>query len=192
MLVISGNDNALVNLVLAVSAAALPGTRLINAAKPWVRRVRRWQGDRPLAALSMRSLASMAAVLAGRRRSDLQREWCAHLAGESGHDPADWQKAAQALGFIVTAVKLHSSDAANAAWVPLDATLRSRTLSNLFVFLPTGAAAYLVLRHEGTLGLVKAAESILAIGAVLYGLIHTGMWWRNVKPPQPKARRPEK
>jgi hypothetical protein len=110
---------------------------------------------------------------------------------ESGHDPADWQKAAEAFGFIVTAVKLRSSDAANAAWVPIEAILRSRTLSNLFVFLPTGAAAYLVLRHEGTLGLVKAAESIFAIGVVLYGLIHTGRWWRNVKPPQPKARRPE-
>jgi hypothetical protein len=45
-----------------------------------------------------------------------------------------------------------------------------------------------VLRHEGTLGVVKAAESIGMIGGTLYALIRTGRWWRNVKPPEPKAR----
>jgi hypothetical protein len=29
----------------------------------------------------------------------------------------------------------------------------------------------------------------LAIGGGLYGLIRVGRWWRDVKPPQPKARR---
>jgi hypothetical protein len=50
---------------------------------------------------------------------------------------------------------------------------------------PTRVAVYVVLDHEGTLGVVKAAEGITA----LYGLIRLGRWWRDVKPPEPKARR---
>jgi hypothetical protein len=60
------------------------------------------------------------------------------------------------------------------------------------VLVPTWAAAYLVLRHEGTLGVVKAAESIGMIGGALYGLIRVGCWWRDVKPSEPKARRAKK
>ena len=182
---------AVFSTMVSTASLAAFAIILIPALRIWLR-VQCQQNSRLLAMFSMIGLAGMAAVLVGHRRLDLQNEWCAHLAGESGHDPADWQKAAQAFGFVVTAVKLRSSDAADTAWVPVDAILRSRALSNLFVFLPTGAAAYLVLRHEGTLGLVKAAESIIAIGAVLYALIHTGRRWRNIKPPQPKARRPKK
>jgi hypothetical protein len=90
-----------------------------------------------------------------------------------------------------SAVRYHYSDAADVVWTPVDTILKSRTLSNLFVLIPTTASGYLVLRHEGTLGVVTSAESIAAIAAALYGLIRTGRWWRNVKPPEPKARRPE-
>ncbi len=57
------------------------------------------------------------------------------------------------------------------------------------MLLPTGAAAYLVLRYEGTLGVVKAAGGIGMIGGTLYGVIRVGRWYRNVKPQEPKARR---
>lgn len=136
---------------------------------------------------SIQSLAELAAFIAGRRRLGLRQEWAAHLAGDSGHDPVSWEKLKQAVGFLVSAVRYRCSDAADAAWTPVDAILKSRILSNLFVLLPTAAAGCLVLRHEGTLGVVTAAESIGAIGATLYGLIRTGRWWRNVKPPEPKA-----
>ena len=145
--------------------------------------------DRPLAGLSVRSLTGLAALLAGRKRPALRAEWRAHLAGETGHDPVTWQKVREALGFVASAIRCRCSDAAEATWTPVDAVLKSRTRSNLFVLVPTWAAAYLLLRHEGTLGVVKAAESISAIGGTLYGLIRVGRWWRNVKPPEPKARR---
>jgi hypothetical protein len=83
-------------------------------------------------------------------------------------------------------------DVADVVWTPVDTILKSRTLSNVFVLIPTTAAGYLVLRHEGTLGVVTSAESIAAIAAAPYGLIRTGRWWRNVKPPEPKARRTKK
>ncbi len=145
--------------------------------------------SRPLARFSVRGLTDLAALLAGRKRPALRAEWRAHLAGESGHEPVTWQKVREAFGFVASAVRCRCSDAAEAAWAPVDAVLKSRTLSNFFVLAPTWAAAYLVLRHEGTLGVVKAAESIGMIGGTLYGLVRVGRWWRDVKPPEPKARR---
>ena len=145
--------------------------------------------DRPLARFSVRGLTGLAALLAGRTRPVLRDEWRAHLAGESGHDPVTWQKGREARGFVASAIRFRCSDAAEAAWTPVDAILKSRTLSNLFVLAPTWAAAYLVLRHEGTLGVVKEAESIGTIGGTLYGLVRVGRWWRDVKPQEPKARR---
>src|ERR1700733_5846712 len=130
-------------------------------------------------------LTSIAVLLAGPKREALRDEWRAHLAGESGHDPADRRKIGEALGFIASAIQCRCADAADAAWTPVDAVLKSRTRSNLFVLVPTWAAAYLVLRHEGVLGVVKAAEGISAIGGTLYALVRAGRWYRKVKPPEP-------
>jgi hypothetical protein len=145
-----------------------------------------------LAGLSVQGLTNTAALLAGSKRPAVQAEWVAHIAGESGHDPASWQKVKQAFGFLTSAVYYRCSDMAEAIWVPVDVILKSRALSNIFVMIPTMVAGWLVLRHEGTLGLINSAESIVAVAGVLYGLIRTGRWWRDVKPPEPKARRAEK
>jgi hypothetical protein len=142
-----------------------------------------------LAGMSIWSLTGIATAFAGRRRLILRQEWAAHLARESGHDPANSRKVREALGFVVSAIRCRCSDVAEAAWTPVDAALKSRALSNLFVLVPTAVAAQIVLRHEGTLGMVKAAESISAIGGALYALVRLGRWWRDVKPPEPKARR---
>lgn len=152
-------------------------------------RARRKPVDWPLARFSARSLTNLAALLAGRRRLALRAEWRSHLAGESGHDPVTWRKIREALGFVASAVQYRLADAADAAWTPVDAVLKSRALSNLLVSGPTATAALFILRHEGTLGVVTSAESISAIGGILYGLVRVGRWWRDVKPPEPKARR---
>jgi DNA-directed RNA polymerase specialized sigma24 family protein len=138
---------------------------------------------------SVRGLTGLAALLAGREGPSLLEEWKAHLAGESGHDPVTWRKVQSAIGFVIAAIHYRLQDAADIAWIVPDAILKSRALSNLFALAPTGVAAYIVLHQEGTLGAVKAAEGITAIGAALYGLIRLGRWWRDVKPPEPKARR---
>jgi hypothetical protein len=78
------------------------------------------------------------------------------------------------------------------AWIPADAVLRSRPLSNLVVWVPTAVGAAVLFRHIGGYGVIASAESILAIGGALYTLIRVGRWWRNVKPPEPKAQRPKK
>jgi hypothetical protein len=139
--------------------------------------------------ISARWLTDLAVLLAGRRRAALRDEWRAHLAGESGCDPVTWRKVKEAFGFIASALQCRLADAANAAWTPVDAILKSRKLSNLLVFGPTATAALFILRHEGTLGAVTSAESISAIGGGLYELVRVGRWWRDVKPPEPRVRR---
>jgi hypothetical protein len=89
-------------------------------------------------------------------------------------------------------VSIRGLKAADAAWTPVDAILKSRTLSNLFVLTPPTAAGCLVLRREGTLGVVNSAGNIGAIAAALYALIRAGRRWRNVKPPEAKARHVKK
>lgn len=81
--------------------------------------------------------------------------------------------------------------AGDRAWTPIDAILKSRKLSNLLVLGPTAMVALYILRHLGTLGVLTSAESISAVGGGLYGLVRVGRWWRDVKPPEPKARRPK-
>jgi hypothetical protein len=143
---------------------------------------------RSMLRISAWSLLDLAALLAGRNRPALTKEWHTHLAGESGHDPITRRKVKEALGFVASAIRCRCSDAADAAWTPVDAILISRKLSNLLVLGPTTMAAVFILRHAGTLGVVTSAESISAIGVALYGLVRVGRWWRNVKPPEPKAR----
>jgi hypothetical protein len=141
---------------------------------------------------SVCGLTDLAALIAGRKRPALRAEWRAVLAGESGHDPAAWPEFKKAVGFVRAAVRCRVADAAEAAWGPLDAVLRSRKLSNLLVFgLPTMAAMF-ILRREGALGVLTSAESIIAIGGALYALVRLGRWWRDIVPPKPKARREAK
>ena len=62
----------------------------------------------------------------------------------------------------------------------------------MFVLIPTLMAALYILRHLGTLGAATSAGGVSAIGGVLYGLVRVGRWYRNVRPPEPKARRAAK
>ena len=141
---------------------------------------------------SVRSLTSLAAVLAGREGPILREEWKAHLAGESGHDAAGRAKLKQAAGFVKTGAGYRCSDWADAAWRPVDAVLRSCTRSNLFVLIVTFVAAYLIFRHDGTIGVLTSFESIGMIGGLLYAVIKAGRKHRDVKPPEPRAHQARK
>lgn len=145
--------------------------------------------DRALVRFSVHHLTDLAVLLAGRKRPALRAEWRAHLAGESGHDPVTWRNINEALGFVASAIRCRCSDAADAAWTPVDAVLKSRILSNLFTLMPAALAALILFRHSGTIGLLGSAESVSAIYVTLYALVLAGRKYRNVKPPEPKARR---
>jgi hypothetical protein len=139
--------------------------------------------------LSPRSLTRVAVFLAGQKRSAVGEEWRRHLLGESDHGLIQREQIRAARGFVWAAVRYRLQDAIDQAWRPVDAVLRSRTWSNLFVLIPSAMVSLFILRNEGTLGAVKSAGSITAIGGIFYGLIRVGRWWRDAKPPEPKVRR---
>jgi hypothetical protein len=66
--------------------------------------------------------------------------------------------------------------------------LRSRFLSGLFVAGPTIMVAYEVLTHKGTMTLLTSLGSIFGTWAFLSGAIKAGRTYRDVMPPEPKAR----
>jgi hypothetical protein len=145
-----------------------------------------------IAGASVRGLTGLAAFLAGREGPALLDESDGHLAGESGHDPVSWTKVKEAAGFVVAGVRYRCSDWADAAWRPVDAVLRSRLLSGLFVAVPTIVAAVEVLSHKGTMTVLTSFGSIFGIGTALAGAIKAGRKYRDVEPPEPKARQARK
>lgn len=136
-----------------------------------------------------RRITDLAVFIAGRKRSSLREEWRAHLAGDEGRELSPLEKLRAASGFAAAAVRYRLRDVSLVAWKVIDRVLKSRPLSNMFVLSPTVAAAVIILRNDGAAGMLGSAESIAAIGGALYGLICVGRWWRDVKPPEPKARR---
>lgn len=134
---------------------------------------------------SAQRLAGFAARVAGRKRTGVLEEWYAHLATQE----SKWHGYKLASGFLSAALRFRVADAADAVWVPIDAVLKSRTLSNLLVCGVGATASIDVGQHEGRLGVILSAESLIGIGGLAYGLIRVGRWYRDVKPPEPKARR---
>jgi hypothetical protein len=129
-----------------------------------------------------RRIMTIAVLLAGTERAELlEEEWSAHLAGKGDRKDA--------VGFLVAGVRLRFADACDVAWTPIDAILKSRTLSNLLVFGISAIATVDIGKHAGRLGVIQSAESLIEIGGAVYGLIRVGRWYRDVKPPEPKARR---
>jgi hypothetical protein len=142
-----------------------------------------------LAGHSAWRITDLAAFLAGRKRPALREEWHAHLTRGTGCGLSARRKLVAALGFVMAAICCRLQDAAELAWIPIDAILKSRLLSNVIVWAPTMAATAVLFRHDGIDGTVGSAESIAAIGGMLYTLIRVGRWWRGIRPREPKIRR---
>jgi hypothetical protein len=62
-------------------------------------------------------------------------------------------------------------------------------MCNILVFGLSAVATIYIRRDNGNLGMLTSAESLIAIGTVLYGAVRVGRWYRDVKPPEPKRRR---
>lgn len=164
----------------------------VNAGLGWLREMGFWPAWACAAGRSVRGLTSLAALLAGRAGPALYDEWNAHLAGESGHDPLGWPKVKAAAGFAVAGIKCRCSDWADTAWKPAEVVLRSRTLSNLLVMVPTIVVAVVVLTHKGTVTAMIAFGSIFGVGTALAKLVAAGREYRGVKPPPSNAHRASK
>jgi hypothetical protein len=137
---------------------------------------------------SAQGITGLAVLLAGRKRSSLRDEWRSHLAGETGRGLPAGQKVRAALGFLVAAGRYRLQDAADIGWRVAEAVLKSRRYSNVVVFVPTGLAAIIIFLHNGVVGTLGVFGGIAAFGGSLYAMIRVGRWYRDVKPPEPKAR----
>ena len=100
-----------------------------------------------------------------------------------------WRKAGIALKFVGAVILMRLQDVVDAAWVPGDAVLRSRALSNLVVWTPFVTALLAVIRHDRLYGLVANADNLIELWGGAYAVIRVGRWWRGVKPPKHKPRR---
>jgi hypothetical protein len=178
---------------LLALGASLGGTvalsALVIAAKKRLGADWRSRASAGVAAISLRSLTGLAAFLAGREGPNLLGESAAHLRGENGHDPIGWAKVSDAAEWVITGVRYRGQDWADAAWRPVDAALRSRFLSGLFVAVPTIVVAFEVLTHKGAMTVLTSWGSIFCVGTGLAASIKGGRKYRDVQPPEPKARR---
>ena len=136
----------------------------------------------------VQGITGLAVLIAGRKRSSLRDEWRSHLAGETGSGLPLTQRFRAAFGFLVAALWCRLQDATEIWWGVAEAVLKSRLWSNAVFLAPTGMAAIIIFRHDGAFGMLMSYEDIAAIGGTLYATIRVGRWYRNVKPPEPKAR----
>jgi hypothetical protein len=73
--------------------------------------------------------------------------------------------------------------AADLAWLPLDAVLAARDLSNLAVLAATLAVAAFCARDGGLTAVIVNLPALAVVWGATYGLIYLGRWWRGVQPP---------
>jgi hypothetical protein len=144
----------------------------------------------PVAWMSPERLAEFAAFISGSERtSDLREEWHAHLAGESGAGLPRDRQARVAAGLVVGAVRYRLQDLADLVWRPVDAMLKSRALSGMFILVPTLWVSVLFIAQGGLYGLADHLEAMAVAWGAAVGLIHLARKWREVKPPERKPRR---
>ena len=133
----------------------------------------------PMNAVAVQGLTGLAGFFVGRKRVYLREEWRSHLAGEGGQGLAPKDQVQAAWGFVWAAVIIRFHDADDLAWRPIDAILRSSTLSNLFVWIPVLAAMLAVVHHDGLYALIANNENLTVLGVGLYAMIRVGRWYRR-------------
>lgn len=135
------------------------------------------------------SLTAFAVFLAGLHHSASREEWRSHLVGELGNQLSRQDQMNAARGFVWAAVRYRIEDATELVWQPVDAVLRSRALSNIFIVGPVLAVVLAILHHDGRYGLVLDIQDPFCVGACTWGTIFGLRKWRKVKPPEHQPRR---
>jgi hypothetical protein len=70
-------------------------------------------------------------------------------------------------------MRYRAQGAADLAWRSADAVLRSRTKSNLFVWLPVLGIVLAVAHHDGWYGLVANAQNLIETWAGRYAAVRS-------------------
>jgi hypothetical protein len=135
---------------------------------------------------SPQSLAAAAAFLAGRKREAVRYEWRSHLSDLAGQGIASRDQTRAALGFLWAALRYRLRDTAGLVGRGADAVLRSRSMSDLAVWIPVLLAMLAIVRHDGLYGLITYDLNLIELGACIYGAIRFGRRRRGVKPARRK------
>jgi hypothetical protein len=141
--------------------------------------------------LSPNWLTGAAVFLAGKKRSEVRDEWRCHLYGWPDRRLSREEQVRAARAFLVTAVRYRLQDTADLGWQAVDAVLKSRTLSNLFVWVPVLVAMLAIVHHERLYGLIANADNLTALWGVPYAAIKVGRRCRRVKPGRKPRRAKE-
>lgn len=141
--------------------------------------------------MTSQGLTTLAVRIAGSERVDVSAKWRSHLSGEFGAVLPSRRQPRDAAGFVVAEVRYRLSDAADSAWKPLDAVLKSRELSNLVVVLATLAISVYFLRTGGVYALMTNLGGVAVVTGLALAAIHGGRKYRYVKPSKSKPRRKE-
>ena len=131
--------------------------------------------------LTARRTTSLAVRVAGSRRSHLQTEWAAILAGspEDGLTFSPCRQVVLALGFLVAAVRMRLHDAVRPMWRPVDWMLGTASRTNGLIATGVGAQAIYIVGDGGLPALVTEVWEPCGIaGAALYAL---SRWLRGVR-----------
>jgi hypothetical protein len=139
-----------------------------------------------VAVISPRRLTAAAVLLAGPKRSAVRDEWRSHLAGWTGCGLVQDEQIRAARGFLWSAVRYRLSDAVGLVGRGFDAVLRSRSMSNLAIWIPVLLAVLAIVRHEGLYGLITYDLNLIELGGGAYGAIRYGRCRRGVKPTKRK------
>lgn len=73
---------------------------------------------------------------------------------------------------------------AEMVWLPIDAVLAARDLSNLLVITATLTVAIPCAYGGGLTSLIMNLPALAVVWGAVYGLIRMGRWWRGVRPPE--------
>jgi len=134
----------------------------------------------PAAAHAKRAV-SLAAWVAGSRRSHLHDEWAAILAGcpENGVTFSRQHQAWLALGFLFAAGRMRLRDVVRPFWRPVDWMLRTESRTNGFIATIIGTQATYIVGDDGLAALVTDVWEPCGIaGAALFVLTR---WLRRVR-----------
>jgi hypothetical protein len=178
-----GRDTELPSIYLALDLDALVGTMPVPIQA--LMRLAAWLCK---ASLSPGWLTRAAVFIAGGKHSASRCEWQAHLAGEPGLELSRRDQVRAARGFVWAAVRYRVEDAAELAWQPVDAVLRSRFLSGIFIAGPVLAVVLAILHHDGRYGLALDVQDPFCVGACTWGTILGLRKWRKVRPPERQPR----
>jgi hypothetical protein len=164
---------------------------LATTARLWIERQKLGRRSTRRESDLARRVTGLALFLAGHQRADLHDAWRSDLLTQDGQFIRIHKQLRHVSGYLIAAIRYRLvNDLGGALSRQLDAVLISRGRTRTICVLLYAIPVAMVLRHEGTYGLVSNAEQLAIIAAGLATGVRGLRKWRGVQPPK-KAETPD-